>query len=162
MIVIKQVIHDQATNSVEATWINRIGQDANGNNIEVNVKCQSYADVQMDALESDLGADAATYAALIATVRAAIHQPTPAEIEAARIAAVPKIVSPRQIRQALTRAGLRTSVESAVAAGDQDIQDWWKFATSFDRHNSHVLAMAQALGVTDLQLDDLWTLAASL
>ena len=71
-------------------------------------------------------------------------------------------VSPRQIRQALTRAGLRASVESAVAAGDQDIKDWWEFATSFERSNSHVIEMGSALGVTSEQLDGLWTLAAGL
>lgn len=82
--------------------------------------------------------------------------------EAARIAAIPVSVSPRQIRQALTRASLRTAVESAVAAGDQDLKDWWEFATEFQRTNQHVVDMAAALGVTERQLDDLWTLAGSL
>lgn len=76
----------------------------------------------------------------------------------------PKItsVSPRQIRQALTRAGLRSSVEAAVAAGDQDTKDWYEFATVFERANPHVVAMGTALGVTEQQLDDLFTLAGSL
>jgi hypothetical protein len=84
------------------------------------------------------------------------------EIEAKRIAAVPASVSPRQIRQALTRAGLRVSVETAVAAGDQDLKDWWEFATEFQRNNQHVVDMGAALGVSELQLDDLFTLAGSL
>lgn len=84
------------------------------------------------------------------------------EIEAERKARVPASVSPRQIRQALTRTGLRSQVEAAVAAGDQDLKDWWEFATDFQRANPHVLAMAAALGVTERQLDDLWTLAAGL
>ena len=71
-------------------------------------------------------------------------------------------VSPRQIRQALTRAGLRTSVEAAVAAGDQDLKDWWEFSTTFERLNPQVTAMGAALGVSDTQLDDLWTLASTL
>lgn len=75
---------------------------------------------------------------------------------------VPTSVSPRQIRQALTRANLRTQVESAVASGDQDLKDWWEFATSFERSNIHVTEMGQALGVSPTQLDDLFTLAASL
>ena len=82
--------------------------------------------------------------------------------EAARIAAIPSSVSPRQIRQALTRAGLRTSVETAVASGNQDLKDWWEFATEFQRTNQHVVDMATALGVTERQLDDLFTLAGSL
>jgi len=75
---------------------------------------------------------------------------------------VPSSVSPRQIRQALTRAGLRVAVEAAVAAGDQDLNDWWEFSTNFERLNTQVQAMGTALGMTDLQLDDLWTLAGSL
>lgn len=75
---------------------------------------------------------------------------------------VPTSVSPRQIRQALTRAGLRQAVESAVIAGDQDLKDWWEFATAFERANQHVIDMGLALGVTEKQLDDLWILAGSL
>lgn len=75
---------------------------------------------------------------------------------------VPQSVSPRQIRQALTRAGLRASVEAAVAAGDQDTKDWYEFATAFDRSNPVVSALGAALNVSDAQLDDLWILADSL
>lgn len=82
--------------------------------------------------------------------------------EAARKAAVPLSVSPRQIRQALTRTGLRSNVETAVASGSQDLKDWWEFATAFERTNQHVIDMAAALGVTERQLDDLWTLAGTL
>lgn len=71
-------------------------------------------------------------------------------------------LSPRQIRQALTAAGLRASVEAAVAAGDQNLKDWWEFATSFERMNPVVLGMATALNVTEQQMDDLWRLGASL
>lgn len=75
---------------------------------------------------------------------------------------VPQSVSPRQIRQALTRAGLRASVEAAVAAGDQDTKDWYEFATFFERSNPVVAALGAALNVSDAQLDDLWILADSL
>jgi hypothetical protein len=84
------------------------------------------------------------------------------EIEAMRKATVPTSVSPRQIRQALTRVGLRVSVETAVAAGDKDLKDWWEFATEFQRNNQHVVDMGAALGVSELQLDELFTLSGSL
>jgi hypothetical protein len=71
-------------------------------------------------------------------------------------------VSPRQIRQALTRAGLRTAVEAAIAAGDQDGKDWWEFATQFERQHPTVVAMGHTLNQTDAQMDALWALAASL
>ncbi len=72
---------------------------------------------------------------------------------------VPTPVSPRQIRQALTRASLRDAVEAAVAAGDQDLRDWWEFATSIERNHPQVVAMGAALGA---DLDQLFILAGSL
>lgn len=75
---------------------------------------------------------------------------------------VPESVSPRQIRQALSRADLRQSVETTIAAGDQDTRDWYEYATAFERTNSHVIAMGNLLGVSDSQLDDLWRLAGTL
>ena len=71
-------------------------------------------------------------------------------------------ISPRQIRQALSRAGLREYVEAAVTNGDQDLKDWWEFATAFERTNPQVVAMGVALGQTDEQMDALWVLGASL
>ena len=71
-------------------------------------------------------------------------------------------ISPRQIRMALTQLNLRSQVEAAVAAGDQDMKDWYEFSTYFDRTHPQVLAMATALSVTDAQLDALWKLGATL
>jgi hypothetical protein len=72
-------------------------------------------------------------------------------------------VSPRQIRQALTRAGLRSAVEGAIAgSNDQDMKDWYEYATAFERNNAAVVNLAVVIGVTDEQLDDLWRLAAVL
>lgn len=90
---------------------------------------------------------------------------TQSEIDAIA-ASIPKVVtppiSPRQIRQALTRAGLRTAVEAAVAAGDQDLKDWYEFSTAFERLNPQVVAMGEALSVSPASLNDLWALGASL
>ncbi len=71
-------------------------------------------------------------------------------------------VSPRQIRQALTAVGLRSAVEAAVLAGDQDLQDWWQFSTAFERVHPAVVAMGAGLGQTPEQLDSLWLIAGSL
>lgn len=65
-MILKKIIHYPATNSVEATWVD---------DDDVPVRCHSYADVQMDRLEADLGADAPAYSGLIATVRASIVPP---------------------------------------------------------------------------------------
>lgn len=85
-----------------------------------------------------------------------------AEWALSAIPKVPESVTPRQIRQALTAINLRASVEAAVAASDQDVKDWWEFATEFRRDHPTVLAMAAGLGVSDAELDGLWILAASL
>ena len=71
-------------------------------------------------------------------------------------------ISPRQIRMALSRAGLRTAVESAVAGGDQDLKDWYEFSTAFERNNPQVIAMGEALGQSSEALDALWQLGATL
>lgn len=90
---LKSVIHFPETNSVEATWVEVIAPestDAEGNvvpAVERQVRCHSYHETQMDMLEADLGADLPEYAALIATVRAAIHVPTPEEVAAQLVAA---------------------------------------------------------------------------
>lgn len=75
---------------------------------------------------------------------------------------VPTAISPRQIRQALSAAGLRQQVEDAVNAGSLDLQDWWHYATEFERQHPMVLAMAQQLGVSAAQLDALWVAGAGL
>ena len=75
---LKSVIHFPDTNSVEATWVEVVtpeSTDAEGRVIpavERQVRCHSYADVQMDDLVADLGADAADYADLIALVKSKI------------------------------------------------------------------------------------------
>jgi len=71
-------------------------------------------------------------------------------------------VSPRQIRQALSAAGLRAQIEAAVAVSDQDTKDWWEFATAFERNHPMITTMATALGIADTQVDILFTEAAKL
>ncbi len=97
------------------------------------------------------------YAAYLAWVEAG-NTPDPADVPPV---VVPD-VTPRQIRMALSRAGLRTSVEAAIAAGSQDLKDWYEFSTTFQRTQPLVVQMGVDLGQTPEQLDALWALAASL
>jgi hypothetical protein len=87
-----------------------------------------------------------------------------AHLESRRIAEVPILgpLTPRQIRMALTRIGLRESVEVAVNAGDQDLKDWWQWSQTFERNHPAVIQMGQALGQAPEQIDYLWTLGATL
>lgn len=75
---------------------------------------------------------------------------------------VPGQVSARQARQALNAAGLRSQVESAVAAADQDTQDYWEYAVSIERENPVMLALSSQIGLSESQLDNLFTQAATL
>lgn len=75
---------------------------------------------------------------------------------------VPIVVSPRQIRQALTFFNLRTSVESAISASDQDTKDWYEFSTAFEENHQIVVNIASALSVSDENLHELFVKAASL
>ena len=104
MIILKPLIHDVPTNFVEATWVDRIqlpdidvpesfgpttrGEDGaivpgelipahvvKGGLQDTQVKCHSYADVQMDMLRADaveLGTDLSAHDALIALVESRI------------------------------------------------------------------------------------------
>lgn len=75
---------------------------------------------------------------------------------------VPASVTPRQIRLALTHAGLRSTVEAAVAESDQATKDTWQFSTEILRNNPMLMAMAAMLGKTDEEMDALFILAGGL
>lgn len=85
-----------------------------------------------------------------------------AAIEADRKAKVPQVVTPRQAKLALLQANLLTSVEAAIAQSSRAVQIEWEYATDFKRDWPTLATMQAALGLTDRQLDDLFTLAATL
>lgn len=87
---------------------------------------------------------------------------TAEEIEARRLASVPRTVTMRQARLALLAAGLLDDVEAAIAAGPRAAQIEWEYAQEVARDYGLVLQLAPALGLTDRQLDDLFVAAASL
>lgn len=72
------------------------------------------------------------------------------------------VLTPRQFLQALTKAGLRTVVESAVAAGNQDLKDWYNRATEFESTHPVLLTMARSLGKTNVDIDALFAMGATL
>ena len=144
---LKQVTHYPDTNSVEATWVDTDGNQA---------KCHSYADVQMDMLQADLGADAADYADMIATVTAGIKPyiaPSPV---------IPASLTMRQARLALLSAGLLDAVQSGVSAMPKAAQIEWEFAATVDRTSPLVATLAASLGLTSEALDALFTAGAAL
>lgn len=77
-------------------------------------------------------------------------------------APVPESVSPRQIRKALNAAGLRATVEAAVAAAPQDVRDDWEFALEVRRDWPALNSMAAQIGLTSEQVDALFIAAAAI
>jgi hypothetical protein len=74
---------------------------------------------------------------------------------------VPQEVTPCQFRLALNAANLRTQVEAAVKAADQDTQDMWEYGNPIIRSNPQLNAMAASLGLTSAQVDQLFITAAA-
>jgi hypothetical protein len=78
----------------------------------------------------------------------------------------PNVVSMRQARLALLGAGLLDAVEAAIAAMEgvegKAAQIEWEYATEVRRDSPLVDGLTAALGLTDAQLNDLFTVAATL
>lgn len=79
---------------------------------------------------------------------------------------IPRIVTMRQARLALSRSGLLTAVNAALAAmpgtEGEEARIEWEFSGTVERDKPLVQSLALALGITSQQLDELFTLAASL
>ncbi len=79
---------------------------------------------------------------------------------------VPQSVTMRQARLALHAAGLLTSVDAAIAAMPETdktaAQITWDYASSVDRGFGMVPQLAEALGMTETQIDELFIAASQL
>lgn len=71
------------------------------------------------------------------------------------------LLQTRHAKHSMPR-GLRQAVEDAVAAASQDIKDDWEYAPTIRRHSPTVTALSAALGLSDAQIDALFTQAAGL
>lgn len=87
---------------------------------------------------------------------------TPTEIAERQQALVPRTVSMRQARLALLQYGLLDQVNAAVDAGGEADRITWGYATEVRREDSLTQNMAMALGLTEENLDALFTLASTL
>ena len=77
--------------------------------------------------------------------------------------AKPKVVRMRQARQALLQSGLLSTIETAITTGtDEAVKIEWEYATEVKRDWDSLVTLTTALGITDLQLDDLFQLASTL
>ncbi len=67
-----------------------------------------------------------------------------------------------QVRKVLTQFGLRDTVEDAILQSSQDTKDAWQFANEFRRDDALLNGMAQMLGMSDTQLDQLFEVGITL
>lgn len=74
----------------------------------------------------------------------------------------PWTITPLQAKLALHAAGLLDTVEAFIAQADRPTQIAWEYASEFKRNSPMLLAMAGALGMTDTQLDGLFTAASAI
>ena len=79
----------------------------------------------------------------------------------------PTSVTMRQARLALLQAGYYSSVQTAINAIEdpvfrQESQIEWEYAATVDRVSPFTQGMATALGLSETDMDNLFTLAASL
>lgn len=71
-------------------------------------------------------------------------------------------ISPLQVKLALNAAGLLDDVESFVAGSTRDTQIAWDNATEFNRSSPMLNQLAAAMGLSQDDLDDLFTAARSI
>ena len=74
----------------------------------------------------------------------------------------PQSVSMRQARLALLAAGLLDGVEAAIKASDRAAEIEWEYAADVRRDHPMIAVMQQAQGLSDAQVDTLFTEAARL
>lgn len=69
----------------------------------------------------------------------------------------------RQARLAInTVPGLRTQVEGVVAASDQNTKDYWEYSSELHRDHPLLNNLANQVGLTSKQVDDLFALGQGL
>lgn len=90
------------------------------------------------------------------------NTPEPADIPAP---VIPTVVTMRQARLALFEIGQLQNVEAAISGmvePDKTLASIeWEYAATVDRNSQLVQSLAPALGLSEQDLDNLFTLAAS-
>lgn len=82
------------------------------------------------------------------------------------LSSVPELVTMRQARLALLQTGKLSVVNSAIASipgeAGEAARIEWEFSSIVERKRPYVQQIAAVLGMSSQQLDDLFTLAATL
>ena len=86
---------------------------------------------------------------------------TEVEIVEYRKSQVPQSITPLQAKLQLLKLGLLDEVETLVT-GDRTSQLYWEYASVVERDNAILLLMAEQLGLTSEQVDEMFIEASKL
>ena len=170
MNTLKQVTHYPDTNSVEATWVERLtekeyytGEDGEGCVLEAGdeivIKCHSYADVQMQMFRDDVaefGGNIAEYEVLIALVESNIKPVEPEPIS------VPQEISKAQGISVMSQTIIGESNLWLMVKGYFDTEaseverDLFKAITVFNRASPMLNNLKGLFNLTDADTDQLF------
>ena len=88
---------------------------------------------------------------------------TQEELEAKFKATVPATITMRQARLVLLQAELLSTIESAITSGtDETMKIEWEYATEVKRDWESLIALAAALGMSELDIDNLFIAGGTL
>ena len=86
---------------------------------------------------------------------------TEVEIVEYRKSQVPQSITPLQAKLQLLKLGLLDEVE-ALVTGDRTAQLYWEYASVVERDNAVLLLMANSIGLTSEQVDEMFMEASKL
>lgn len=75
---------------------------------------------------------------------------------------VPDEITPYQARMALNQAGLRDTVELALANAPLEVRDAWQYGLTVYRTSPMIAALAASLGLNDAAVDALFIAASQI
>ncbi len=91
-----------------------------------------------------------------------IKPKTEAELIAIAEALSPKVVTMRQARLALLESGMLSAIDNAITVGtDEALKIEWEYATEVRRDWKSLMELALAMGITTINLDNLFVLAST-
>lgn len=75
---------------------------------------------------------------------------------------VPDVISPFQARAALLAAGMLDDVELAIEGSGPEVRIAWEYATEWRRDSPTIAALADALGLSAEDVDNLFIAASEI
>lgn len=131
---------------------------AKQNIIKVEYEAQPVIDDFTQKVEQD---KLATLENGVYIIKYSVLPKTEDEIVEYRKSQVPQAITPLQAKLQLLKLGLLDEVESLVT-GDRTSQLYWEYASVVERDNAVLLLMANGIGLTSEQVDEMFIAASKL